>query len=794
MRTITSIICAPRLGPVIALLACAAFFVTWPLRAGDSSDGKSTADGKTPPVTTAEPEPEYKNWIELGIGGLIINGDSAQFKQQHDMSGDVYGGISDMHYEQTVGKNAQFTADGHAIFDNNDYDIKLQLSLPKVGYISGGFTEFRTWYDGNGGFFPPHNTFFAPPFPEMHIDRGDAWVEVGLRVPDWPEITIRYSHEFRDGQKDSTIWGDTALTGLPLPSPTPPASNAQRNPTRKIAPAYRDIDETRDIFSLEATKSFGNTDVGLGMRYERDINDDRLQLWRNAGQFATILAPPPAFRIVGPNGSAAAERFITQHEKDDLDLFSGHGTVETHFSDTLWFTAAYSYTSLNGDLSGTRIIGPGYNSTYSDPILTLQSNDHGFLNLAGDSQVEDNVVNLNLLWMPLKDLTFLTAFRYTYEQKNSDDMFFDTNTAANTAPFTPTNPRGGFHRVPNPVLRSADTAESFNNFAERMELRYAGINNWLFYAEGEWEEENGTVFEHEIVGGVNQGNLNKDTSLLAQKYTAGANWYPMDRLALSGQYYHKIVSYDNSYDSELAVAPVPGSERNQRLIGQDWTTDDFNVRLTWRPKIPAKLGTLALVSRYDYVSTLISGKWAVSPTQSGTITTPPTPATNTIYDSEHTAFIFSHMITETLTWNPLARLYFQGEYSYVISQTSTPVDGVVLNGVTANAQYTSPTFQDYNNDYWTITAATGYVLDDKTDLRADYTYYRAGNYLRNAQVAMPYGTTDSESTVSATATRQLTKRMRVLVKYTYFTYENNTSGNRNNYEAHSIYSGLQIRF
>ena len=30
---------------------------------------------------------------------------------------------------------------------------------------------------------------------------------------------------------------------------------------------------------------------------------------------------------------------------------------------------------------------------------------------------------------------------------------------------------------------------------ERLELRYTGINDWVFYAEGEWEEEYGHVNE-----------------------------------------------------------------------------------------------------------------------------------------------------------------------------------------------------------------------------------------------------------------------------------------------------------
>src|SRR5947209_5078865 len=64
----------------------------------DSKDAKVT---KTEPQAEAEAEPT--NWIELGIGGLIINGDEAQFKQEHRMSGDVFGGIQDFHYQGDLG-------------------------------------------------------------------------------------------------------------------------------------------------------------------------------------------------------------------------------------------------------------------------------------------------------------------------------------------------------------------------------------------------------------------------------------------------------------------------------------------------------------------------------------------------------------------------------------------------------------------------------------------------------------------------------------------------------------------
>ena len=78
------------------------------------------------------------------------------------MSGDVFGGIQDLRLEKNVGKNATLTVDGHAIFDNDDYDVKIDLSQPGLGYIRGGYTEFRSWYDGNGGFSPADGTWFSP--------------------------------------------------------------------------------------------------------------------------------------------------------------------------------------------------------------------------------------------------------------------------------------------------------------------------------------------------------------------------------------------------------------------------------------------------------------------------------------------------------------------------------------------------------------------------------------------------------------------------------------------------------
>ncbi len=719
------------------MLVCAGTCAVAAVRGGETSDGKSTA-------TTEGQTEEYKNWIELGIGGVITSGDRAQFEQEHRLPGDQpYGGIQDLHFEGPLGKDGLFSVDGHALWDFNDYDITVQLSKPKLGYIKAGFTEFRSWYDGNGGFFPHNDVFFPPTFPEMHIDRGEAWIELGLRVPDLPEITIRYTHEFRDGQKDSTIWGDTNLTGLPV------------NPTRKIVPAFRDIDETRDIFAFDALKTFGNTDVNLGMRYEHSTIDDSLNLERGAGQLPPVVPPP------------GAQRFITQRDVNNLDLFSGHAITETRIRDWLWFTAGYSYTTLGSDIGGSRVIGTHFDADFGEPVPTLRPFDHGFINLAGTSQVAEHIFNANVLWMPLKDLTVLTAFRYTHDDRESDSTFLATDSTPNVPPFTPSNPQGGAHPI-TPVPVAANASVDYNRFGQRLEMRYDGLANWLFYAAGEWEEEFDNRLEHQSEAeeaGFELLDVNEDTSLLCQKYITGVNWYPMMRLNLSAQYYHKTASYDNDINAAI----------HQRLAGEDWTTDDFNIRITCRPKIPACLGTLALVTRYDFVHTTIDSQWAVFSDEE-------------LLNEEQSGVIKQHVISEALTWNPLARFYLQANFSYVLNQTDTPANNINL------IPNTSPTVVNFRNDYWTVTSGVGYLINDKTDFHVDYSFYCANDYFKNPAVAVPYGSGATEHTVSASITRQLTKNTRLLLRYGYFNYRDVTSGGHNNYQAHSLYSGLQVRF
>ena len=56
------------------VLVFAGTFVAAGLRGG-------TSDQKTVATATEEQPEEYKNWIELAMGGVIISGDRAQFER-----------------------------------------------------------------------------------------------------------------------------------------------------------------------------------------------------------------------------------------------------------------------------------------------------------------------------------------------------------------------------------------------------------------------------------------------------------------------------------------------------------------------------------------------------------------------------------------------------------------------------------------------------------------------------------------------------------------------------------------
>lgn len=132
----------------------------------------------------------------------------------------------------------------------------------------------------------------------------------------------------------------------------------------------------------------------------------------------------------------------------------------------------------------------------------------------------------------------------------------------------------------------AENERSLLDVSEALDLRYTGVTNCVFYARGSWLQGSGDLSEtlSNLSTATEVGARDTDDERTSQKYTAGANWYPFRRLSFGGEYYHKI--RDNDYDHPLdTTSNLPGSfsRYSAFLRAQNFTTDDFNFRVTWRP-------------------------------------------------------------------------------------------------------------------------------------------------------------------------------------------------------------------
>lgn len=674
---------------------------------GKAPAEKSTEEKETP-ETPEEQAAKYNNWFDLSVGGIWVTGDKAQFQHNSHFQKGPFGGIEDFHWEHRVGKTGSFEADGHALSDIDDYAVRLELAKPEIGFVRGGFNEYRSWYDGNGGFFPPNAQWLPLSDNDLHLDRGTAWFEGGLTLPNKPEITFKYTHDFRRGQKDSTEWGDTSLTG--------------GLGTRAIVPTFLGVDEQSDIFEGNVKYTIGKTDLGLGVRYQLTDNQDNTYLRRHPGE-------------TGAN----PDRYVTESDGLKSDTFSAHAFTQTRFNDRNMLSSGYSFTLLDSDLSGSRIYGLGYDAVY-DPTFRRQFTGEGFLGLSGGSQMKQYVMNVNYFSTPWQNFSIVPSVRVEKRTTSGFSSYTDLPSSVGLT-------------VPNSIFGTSD--DGFIEVAERLEARYVGLTNWVFYARGDWIEGQGNLNELllEPASSTIDYAQNQDYSRTTQKYTVGANWYPTRRLNIDWQYYHKIHNDNYTYFTDVSYLPITDN---------DFYTDDANVRVTLRP-----LNNLTLVSRYDIQLS------SIHQTTAG-------------LSEVGSARVRSHVISESITWFPFSRLYFQPSVNYVLDKTDTPAQDT--GGSAAKL------IQSAKNNYLDASLMAGYAFNAKTDLQAQYFYYHANNYVDNSLYGLPYGAGVEENGVTVTLIRRINPHLRWTLRYGFFNNRDQATAGRNDYTAHLVYTSMQYRF
>ena len=145
----------------------------------------------------------------------------------------------------------------------------------------------------------------------------------------------------------------------------------------------------------------------------------------------------------------------------------------------------------------------------------------------------------------------------------------------------------------------------------------------------------------------------------------------------------------------------------------DFQTNDMNFRISWKP-----MKELSLVSRVDYQESTINRK---------------APDLALVETGDMKTLIFS----ESFTFVPNDKFMLQGSMNFVKDTFGTPVDE--LNGVSPQL------VPDMNNDYWQVDLTATFNISATRSLMIRGFRYESDGYTHNAEVTVPYGYTDKQT-------------------------------------------------
>jgi hypothetical protein len=684
----------------------------------------------------ADAFPNFESYIKVTGQAAAITGSKSTFQNRMNQPANGGYGIEDFYYTKETGKDETVELKGHALRGSEDYLGSFKMTKNEVGTFEVGYKAFRTFYDGVGGFFPLNGAWLPLADAKLKLDRGKAWVDATVNLPNLPVFTLKYINETRTGQKDSTIWGDTDQTGLP--NNNPPISQV-----RKIVPSFIDVGERHQLTQASVRHTIKDTEVSLTFFRDDTDNSNTRNLVRFPGE-SRLFPTPPSTQLV-PALNMGNQVIIAETDGQKTGTNGFEGEAKTKLSDQFTLTVAGSYELVRTTVSGSRpLVTSTPTATGVVPIAT-----NNYANLYGGVRAKDAVGKVELDYTGVKDLSIKGAVRYQEEYINGNSGY-DVIAASGTPAITlATTSRFGWaktdQKVTTPVL----------------EIRYTGIKDLALYFTGSLRSLNG----HErntssfnpattAIGTTANMNVSEDHG----NYTLGANWKQSSLLTLRGELYTKSHK-DNSTGFGLNVG-------DYYLLDSQYSGGKLSAIVQPLPEV-------SLTTRYIYQK----GKMQVT----GFL--PDYPA----YDSLNST---NHMISQSVDWSPNKSCYVQVNATFVFNVISTiyPRAGITPATSTNIAFDSNGVVHDSKNDYVNGSIVSGWVFDKATDVQLTYTYYRAndGNaYL--APLTQPYGASTREQMFTVGLKHKLSETSVVNVKVGYVDSKNDLTGGYTNFKGPVAY-------
>ena len=418
-----------------------------------------------------------------------VSGNTQKFREDLGIQPGWNGGVEDgtLHYD--LNKDTTLDGEGRFIIDEHDYKFQLQLTKRDFGFVRAGFTEYREYYDGQGGFYGPFTPSSFRLDHDLRVDNSDVFFETGLTLPNLPKVTVGYERQSQDGVESLVEWGGVT----------------QGATTRKIYPSSNDIKEHTDIVKLSVDYDISKVHLLDDFRYEHFGSDDTRD-------------------DTSINLNTDSSQTVTVREDYHQDAFYNTFHMDSHVNDKVYWSLGYLHTSLNGD-----------GNMQVDTPPPLGSFDIGGTANAIAVDLDSDVVDLNGMLGPFKGLVLYGGL----QAEKTDTHGFTGALLTQAGAAATTN-----------LIHSAEDTKSLT---ENIGLRYTKIPYTTLYAEGQWNEEQIDLDQSETQDGASSLALDSDETTLRQDYRVGFNTAPLSRVTLAARYRHYIDHDDYDYPTDTVV-------------------------------------------------------------------------------------------------------------------------------------------------------------------------------------------------------------------------------------------------
>jgi hypothetical protein len=691
------------------------------------------------------------NHITVAGIGASTSGSKAAFKRGTQLTTSAAGGIEEARYTKDLSKATAFEFDGRLLPGLEDYLAEVKVTKTDVGSFDAGYKRFRTFYDGAGGFFPGNNAFLPLYNRALYVDRGRFFATGVIALPEMPVFTFKYTNDTRTGRKDSTIWGDTDQTGIPI------WSASALNPisaNRKIIPAYINLDEKHEEIEFSVKHTVGKTTGSLSVVGTRGKINNRRSVDRYPGELKPYPAIPsnPAILVTPAQANNQNKGFDLQKLNEDGLTYTAR--IETAISDKLKVYASGLRRESGTDIENARLISAvtatkigvqntvGAFVTNGRPPYSYTSKGHV------NETIYTGVVGLEAT--PLPKLNLGLAFRaeqYDAAGYNRTDYVNNLiNVTTGTVTAVPVSTLNGSRISEKPVT-------------PEINVRYSGIKNIALFAN--WDYRSSPGDERKSYIGISPGGnlivpspsrVNDNVKEKHSNLKLGANWNPCTFFTGRAEVFTK--DHENRFTGY-------GENLGEYYI-LNYDISGAKLSATVKP-----MATLSLTSRYI--------------TQTGKARN-----VGDSYAETNSGRSNHYQFAETVDWTPNKSVYVQGNINVVFEtiKTAYPTATLTARNVLHNA----------DNNYWNGSIITGFVVDKNTDAQLQATYYKADNY--NPALAgstQPYGAGARDYSVTVGLKHKLTDRMLTSIKVGYLNSENETVGGYSDYKGLVGYVSLDYQ-